>query len=152
MKNSKKTITLCASASFYRKVIELESELKKLGFKVKIPKTAGKMKKSGNFDVSVYKTWYNNAKDYSKKTSLIKGHFKKVIESDAILVINLEKNGTPGYIGGNGLMEMTIAFHYKKPIFVYDAVFEGSNILEEIYGLKPIFINKDLSLIAKKLH
>src|SRR3990167_8370022 len=115
MKNSKKTITLCASASFYRKVIELESELKKLGFKVKIPKTAGKMKKSGNFDVSVYKTWYNNAKDYSKKTSLIKGH-------------------------------------YKKPIFVYDAVFEGSNILEEIYGLKPIFINKDLSLIAKKLH
>ncbi len=71
MKNSKKTIALCASASFYRKVIELESELKKLGFKVKIPKTAGNMKKSGNFDVSIYKTWYKNAKDYADNKKVI---------------------------------------------------------------------------------
>jgi hypothetical protein len=48
----------------------------------------------------------------------MKGHFKKVLDSDAILVTNFEKNGVEGYIGGNVLMEITLAFHYKKPIFI----------------------------------
>jgi len=118
---------------------------------VKVPKTALKMRRSNNFDVNHYKTWFTNKNDYHKKRQLMKDHFKKVIESDAILVINKEKNGMPGYIGGNGLMEMTMAFHYRKPIFVYEKISGDSPIAEEIYGLNPIFINKDLNFLAKKL-
>ncbi len=150
--NSKiRVITICSSAAFYKDVIKIEQELKRMGFKVKIPKTANKMRRSNNFDVNHYKTWFRNKADYHKKTQLMKEHFKKVIESDAILVLNKEKNGATGYIGGNGLMEMTIAFHYKKPIFIYDDISDKSNIAEEIYGLNPIFINKDLKLLTKKV-
>lgn len=149
--NSKKTITICSSASFYRDVIEIERELRNIGFKVKVPETAIKMKKAYDYDVKHYKIWFGDKSQYKKKTILMKNHFKKVIDSDAILMINKEKNGMKGYIGGNGLMEMTIAFHYKKPIFIYEKISDDSPISEEIYGLNSIFIDKDLTAITKNL-
>lgn len=109
------------------------------------------MKKNNDFDVSHYKTWFKNKDDYSKKTKLMLGHFKKVIEADAILVTNYEKNGIQGYIGGNTLMEMTIAFINKKPIFVLNPIDESLGIYEEIYGLHSIFLNGNLSHMLKKL-
>jgi beta-glucosidase/6-phospho-beta-glucosidase/beta-galactosidase len=147
----KKIITLCSSAFLFKEVLELEKELKKIGFRVKVPKTAKRMQRENNFDVNHYKTWFNDKSDYNKKRKLMKDHFKKVIESDAVLVLNKEKNGVQGYIGGNGLMEMTIALHYKKPIFIYENIAEDLPIAEEIYGLGPVFIDKNLDLIAKKL-
>lgn len=146
-----KTIAVCSSASFYKDVIELEIKLKELGFKVKVPKTANKMRKSNNFDVSHYKTWHKNKTDYRIKRQLMNDHFRKIMGSDAIFVFNKKKNGIEGYIGGNVLMEMTIAYHYKKPIFIYDDIPDKLNIAEEVYGLNSIFINKDLELIARKL-
>jgi hypothetical protein len=103
-------------------VLEIEAKLKKLGFRVKIPKIARTMKKTNNFDVAHYKTWYGDPKDYRKKTRLMKLHFKKVVESDGILITNFDKNGLLGYIGGNVLMEMTLAFYYHKPIFIYNPI------------------------------
>ncbi len=150
MKN--KIITICSSAAHYRNVLEVEKQLKTIGYKVKIPRTANIMKRTNNFDVASYKTWYKNKKDYKKKTLLMKEHFKKVMQSDAILVTNFEKNNIKGYIGGNVLMEMVLAFHYKKPIFIYNNISEDLGIKEEIYGLNPIFINGDLKILKKKLH
>jgi len=142
-----KTITICSSASHYRQVLEIEKELKKLGFKVKIPKTANTMKRNNDFDVSHYKTWFKNKNDYHKKTKLMLGHFKKVMESDAILITNFEKNGMKGYIGGNALMEMLVAFLNKKPIYIYNKPSSKLSVIEEIYGLKPKIINGDLTKI-----
>ena len=140
-----KTITICCSASFYKQALDIQARLQKRGFKVKIPHTANKMKKSGDFAVETYKTWFKNPKDYAKKARLMRQHFKKVLECDAILVLNYEKNGMEGYIGGNGLMEMALAFHYKKPIYVLNPVFESSPLYEEILGMNPVFLNGELS-------
>src|SRR3989338_7716755 len=131
-----KVITICCSASFYGQALEVQEELRKKGFTVRIPHTANKMKKSGDFKIETYKTWYKNPKDYSKKAKLMREHFKKVIEADAILVLNYGKKGVRGYIGGNTLMEMALAFHYKKPIFVMNPVFESSPLYEEILGMR----------------
>jgi diphthamide synthase subunit DPH2 len=150
-KAAKKTITICASASHYKNVLEIEKILKKMGFAVKIPSTANRMKRSGNFEVTFYKTWYKNKKDYAKKTKFMQEHFGKVINSDAILVVNFEKNKIAGYIGGNVLMEMTLAFHYKKPIFIYNDITEDLGIKEEIFGLNPIFLKSNLNLIRKHI-
>jgi diphthamide synthase subunit DPH2 len=139
-----KKITICCSASFYRQALEVEEQLRKLGFEVEIPHTAYKMKESGDFNVDTYKTWYKNAADYGKKAELMRAHFDKVVESDAILVLNYEKKGVQGYIGGNGLMEMGIAFHYKKPIYILNPVPETLPIYEEIMGMQPIVLNGDL--------
>lgn len=147
----KKIITICASASFTREMLEIAGKLKKLGIKPKLPSTANKMKKIDNFDVDYWKTWLKNEKDYKIKTRLMRDHFKKIIKSDGILVLNFEKDGIAGYIGGNTLMEMTIAFHYKKPIFIYSPITEDSSLREEILGMEPVFINQDLLKIVKRL-
>jgi len=147
-----KVIALCASVSHYKYLFDIQKELRLLGYTVIIPKIAYLMKRNNNFDVSFYKTWYRNKSDYKKKTQLMKAHFREILKSDAILVVNFEKNGVPGYIGGNVLMEMTLAFHYKKPIFIYHAISEELSLKEEIYGMQPVFIDEDLSKIKKKIH
>ena|SRR3989338_1039701 len=142
-----KTITICCSASFYRHALEAEEELKKCGFRVLIPRTAYRMKKSGNFEVAAYKTWFANDGDWKKKTALMKEHFEKVLEGDAVLVLNFAKNGVDGYIGGNVLMEMALAFHYKKPLYVLHPVNAKLPVYEEVLGMQPLFLNGELNNI-----
>ena len=144
---TKKVITLCASASFYKQVLEIAQELKKLCFKVKYPLTADIMKRQNDFDVSHYKTWYANKADYKRKTYLMRKHFAKVASANAILMINFEKNGIKGYIGGNGLMEMGLQFYLKKPIYLYNPPPQDHPLTEEILGMNPIIINQDLSRV-----
>jgi len=143
--NKRKTITICSSVAFYKDIVEISKRLRKLGFKVLVPSTVFKMEKEGNFDVEKHKTWFRNKNDYKKKTRLINEHFKKVIKADAILVINKEKKGIQGYIGGNTLMEMSLAYYFKKKIFIWNDVGSDLTIEEEIRGLNPIFINQNLS-------
>ncbi len=145
---AQKTITICASAAFFKKTLEVEKRLKKLGFRVKLPYTALKMKQSGDFRVEMYKTWFKNKKDYAKKRWLIESHFRKVISGDAILVVNEKKNDIDGYIGGNTLMEMAIAFHYKKPIYILNPISEKLGWKEEVFGMQPIFLNGNLKKIS----
>ena len=140
-------ITICCSASFYKQALDIERKLQERGFKVKIPHTAYIMEESGDFNVETYKTWYQNASDWDKKTELMKTHFQKVLDSDAILVLNYEKNGIEGYIGGNGLMEMALAFHYEKPIYVLNPVSEALSVYEEVMGMQPTFLDGDIGKI-----
>lgn len=141
----KKTITICSSASFYRQVLEVEEELKRRGFRVLVPFIAKRMRQSGNFEVSAYKTWYTNESDWNKKTALMKGHFKKVQEGDAVLVLNYQKNKINGYIGGNVLMEMALAFHFRKPIFILHPVTAALPLYEEVMGMRPRFLKGKLN-------
>ena len=127
--------------------MEIEKDLKKLGFKVSIPLTAKKMEKSGNFGVAHYKTWFKDPQKYNQKTFLMRNHIDKVAASDAVLIANFRKKGLDGYIGGNTLIEAAIAFYLKKPIFVLNKVPEKNPNYEEIIGMKPQFIDGDLNRI-----
>ncbi len=142
------TITICSSGSFYERVLGVRKQLEQLGFKVLVPSTAEKMERDGDFNVDNYKTWFKNPADYKIKTKLMEQHFKKITAGDAILVLNYEKQGVPGYIGGNVLMEMTVAFLNKKPIYILNPIASDSNIKEEILGLQPKFLNGDLNKIS----
>jgi len=141
-----KIITICSSASFYKQVIEVQQQLQKLGFKVVVPLTANKMKRSGDFDVAHYKTWFKTG-DYKRKAYLTKKHFAEVAKGDITLVLNYPKNGRPGYIGGAVLCEMGLAFYLGKSIYILNPIDETSNFKEEILGMQPVIINGDLRKI-----
>lgn len=145
---NKKTVALCSSAAFFKQALEIEKQLRSFGFAVKLPYTAMKMKQAGDFRPETYKTWFKDATTYHRKGWLIKNHFRKIIDSDAILVINHEKNGVPGYIGGNTLIEMGIAFHHKKPIYILDPISDSANFKEEILGMHPVFLNGNIKKIS----
>ena len=139
--DAKPTIVICSSANFYRQAVAIQDSLNKLGLDVVIPVTAERMKESGDFEVSHYKTWFAEAGDYHKKAALMHGHFDKVAAGDAILVLNFEKNGRQNYIGPNVLMEMALAFHLGKPIFVLNELPDDSPFEEELKGLMPIILH-----------
>ena len=139
-------IAICSSASFYGQMIDIQKQLKTLGFKVKIPLTANKMKRSGDFRIETYKTWFKN-NDYKRKAFLTKTHFKEIEKSDKILVLNYVKNNKQGYIGGAVLNEMAIAFYLGKPIYILNPIDESCNYKEEILGMFPKIINNDLTKI-----
>jgi hypothetical protein len=143
----RKTITICASSSFYADVLAAEKILKEKGFRVTVPLTAKKMEKSGDFKVSTYKTWFEDPGAFKRKAFLMRRHFEEVERADAILVVNGKKNGIAGYIGGNGLMEMALAFHMHKPIYVLNDVLPQHPFYEEILGMQPVFLRGDLTKI-----
>lgn len=142
---SSKIITICSSASFYEKLSEIEKHLKILGYKVKIPLSARKMQKTGNYNLEGKKPWLEDPGLFYKKKDLMDAHFKKVRECDAILVMNLDKKDIKGYIGGNVLMEMTVAYQLKKPVFIWRIVSQDNPFYEEILGIGPQFLNEDLN-------
>lgn len=138
-------ITICASASHYRDVLDVQTLLEQRGHVVLVPITAERMKESGNFDVASYKTWFNNPDDYTKKAELMRNHFAKVLKGDATLVVNMEKHGLRGYIGGNVLMEMAIAFNAGKPIYLLNDIDDALPVKEEVLGMQPTILHGDVN-------
>lgn len=142
---SKLNLAVCASASFYKEVIAFSYELEKLGVNVILPMTAAKMKSEHRENDEATIDWATADAGYHGKAMLIRGHFDEIAQSDAILVINYEKHGKANYIGPNVLMEMAVAFHLKKPIYVLNGQPEDSPLIDEILGLEPIFLNGEVS-------
>lgn len=146
MKN-KKTIVICSSANFYKHACDIADKLEKMGFAVVVPETAGKMRKSGNYNAADYRTWHKDPNDYHKKSRLMDTHFKEIEKGDAILVVNDEKHGEPGYIGSNVLMEIALAYWLKQPIFVLNKVEESSRTYEEVVGVGAVILEGDLNKV-----
>ena len=128
--------------------MEVKGELEKQGFTVLVPETAKIMQARNDYEVSHYKTWFAAEDDYPEKGRLIRTHFKEVAKGDAILVINDEKHGKPNYIGGNVLMEMSLAFWLEKPIFILYDFPEETSYLEELKGMLPTLLHGDLSKLS----
>lgn len=115
-----------------------------MGFTVLTPKTYRAMKKNGDFDEQNYR---HLDRTPTKKSLLIKTHFEKVAKSDAILILNLEKNGMKGYIGGNVLMEMAVAFYLEKQVYILNEVDPKLPVLTEVQGVNARVLNGDLSTL-----
>jgi hypothetical protein len=143
-------ITVCSSANFYRQAVDIQAALQKSGYTVVIPATAEKMKASGDYDVSHYKTWFADSNDYPKKAALMRGHFDEIAAGDAILVLNYEKHGVANYIGGNVLMEMGLAFYLNKPIFIINEIPEESSFVEEIKGFMPVVLHGNAEALPRE--
>lgn len=141
------TIAICSSADFYEQVNEIADQLTELGYTPIVPHTAKVMKESGDYEVSHYKTWFDNADNYNKKAELMTKHFKEIEKSDSILVVNEAKHGIPNYIGPNVLMEMAIAFYLGKPIYILNELPENSAFEEELKGFMPTVLGGQLEAI-----
>jgi len=145
-------ITLCGSIAFQDKILSIKEKLEKLGHEVKI--WSSEIKDGNGRPISVQEYYKirrvaNNDEKWvwDRKAEAIHKHFEKIAWSDAILITNYDKNNVKGYIGGNTLMEMGLAFFLKKKIYLLNEIPELS-YKEEILGVKPIILKGDLTNIA----
>ena len=132
-------IAVCGSMTFYEKMIEVKERLEDMGHAVFLPHVE-------------YKDFHklrevDEEKWFRLKPKFIRDHFDKIKKSDAILVLNYEKNGIKNYVGGNVIFELGLAFDLKKKIFLLNPIPKGLPYTEELEVIKPIVINGDLSKI-----
>lgn len=121
-------ITICSSSTFYDKLWAIKDELEKINYEVLLPSME-----------------YNDKREDAKlkiELNLIRVHFAKIEESDAIYVANYDKNGVKGYIGGNCFLEIGKAFDCGLPIFMLNDIPEML-YKDELTAMQPIIIGCD---------
>lgn len=129
--------------NFYQDLVRIEGLLAANGHTVLIPQSAIVMKEKNDYEVSHVK----GVLSYEVRSQLIKKNFDEIRESDAILVINNDKNGMKNYIGPNVLMEIAMAFYFAKDIYILNSVQSDSPYLEELRCFGVTEINGDLEKI-----
>jgi len=144
-------ITVCGSIAFYPEMLSIKKDLELVGHEVVLPPTEIKDESGNLISVEKYYEIRKTAGEdvqwvWDRKYQLIKDYFEKEKGADAILVLNHDKNDIVGYVGGNTLMEMGVAFFLDKKIFLLNSIPDMS-YKEEILAMRPIVINGDLSKI-----
>ena len=150
-------ITVCGSIAFYKEMEALKRELEKRDHKVLIPLLSAEVPEFGN-DRKIYFGKYiedNGGIDafapehkiWDMKEGAIRDHFEKIEWCDAILVANYEKRGVRGYVGGNTLIEIGVAFFLKKPVYILHPVSSDLSYKVEILGMKPKVLHGDIGRI-----
>ena len=86
---------------------------------------------------------------FKRSHDYIRSHYRHILESDAILIVNSEKRGIRNYIGGNCLMEMGMAYVNDKKIFLLNDIPAESSYLDEIKAMDPVCLKGDLSNVKK---
>lgn len=152
-------ITICGSMAFYQDMEVIRDQLVRRGHEVKIPELALEVPEAFGGGKNVYFGRYieqNGGADafppehgiWSLKQGAIRDHYEKIDWSDAILVVNQEKRGVPGYVGGNTLIEIGVAFYLRKKIYILNPVSSELSYKQEIMGMKPVMLNGDATQIA----
>lgn len=133
-------ITICGSLQFIKEMNNVKSLLEKRGHTILLPLSA---------ETNQSKDYWNKLKSSDirefarQKGKRMKGHFGKIKSSDAILVLNYDKNGKRNYIGANTLTEMAVAFEHGKKIFVLNPLPEDWHY-EEMVAMSPICLDGNL--------
>ena len=86
--------------------------------------------------------------DQKNNQDAIREFWRLMQGADAVLVLNLDKNGIKHYIGGNTLMEIGFAHVLNQKVFLYNPIPDIPYYQSEIEAVKPIIINGDLSKIV----
>ena len=138
-------IAICGSMTFWQEMRAIKDGLEILGHEVLVPKDLY----SDDIPIEARTDVTDEEKITAKiEYDFIREHFRKIEESDAILVLNYEKKGMYGYIGGNTFLEMGHAYGLGKKIYLLNAV-PDMNYSIEMYSMKPIVIDSDLTKIGQ---
>ena len=139
-------ITICGSSAFREKKVEIMDKLIEMGHGPIIHPHYIESVKNGRKDI-LERIDKGEHAQLKIDNDYIKWYYNAIKGSEAILVVNLEKNNTPNYIGGNVLMEIGYAYALDKLIFLFNPIPKIS-YQDEIIAMKPIIINQDLTKIC----
>ncbi|MCX6717626.1 MAG: hypothetical protein NTU76_03060 [Candidatus Taylorbacteria bacterium] len=123
--NSKLKITICGSIAFHDEMIAVKNKLESMGHIVDLPPIEITLNDGSKMLVKKYYEIRKNSENdgdgwiWDEKEKAMMAHFKKVEWSDVVLILNCDKNNIAGYIGGNTLMEMGLAFFLNKKGILY---------------------------------
>jgi len=135
-------ITICGSMYFSKEILDAKAELEEMGHTISVPSDIHDCVEKPELNMDMKHCFKNNIQEEC---------FDSIAANDAILVLNYKRNGIEGYVGGATLMEIGIAQHLKKKIFLLypPARIENQRYSLEVQLAKPIILNGDLNKVGK---
>lgn len=137
-----KKIIICGSISVADEIVKIKDILEAESFEVEIPEGVKHLNEWGGENANI-----SEKAEKKIKHDLIRGYYEKMKDYDIVLVVNPERKDTPGYIGGNTLIEMAFAHILNKPLYVLNPLPEMS-YTPEILAMQPIVLDGDLDKLA----
>lgn len=134
-------ITLCYSMQYAERAEEIKKQLEARGITAFVSGTNTKYLGLTDADKEKLKLVEKYEHD------AIRDHYTLINQSDAILVINEEKNNIPGYIGGNAFLEIGFAYILRKLIYLLNPIPHMPYYETEIIAMKPIILEGRLENI-----
>lgn len=133
-----KNIVICGSMCFYDKMLEVSEILKAKGIPTLIPKEETVEK--ANLSVDEFA-------NFKRKVS--NQYLSKIRENTtyAILALNQRKNEIDNYIGANTLVEISMAFCWGRPIFLYNDFY--TPLVDELTAWGAICLQGDLDKLIQ---
>ena len=126
--------------TFAKKMIKTKEILEEMGHLVTIPTDAFEIA-NGDYNHDDLEADYAHCVE----NDIMRTHFKFIEESDAVLVLNYDKNNIKGYIGTASLMEVGLAHHFHKKIFLLKELPHHSEHrwVHEVRIMQPVVLNGD---------
>lgn len=138
-------IGIIGSMQFTEKMLEVREKLQLLGHQAFVTDLHIPFIGKTDEEKEIIKIHQKNNKD------AIREFWNKMQGADAVLVLNLDKNGIKYYIGGNTLMEMGFAHVLNQQIFLYNPIPDIPFYKTEIEAMKPMVIDGDLQMMTNAL-
>ena len=136
-------IVICGSMALSKSMIGIEKELLKFGHAVIVPRYTKEYA-----ELELVKEMHAESVKNKVEHDLIRDYFNEIKDSDAVLIVNKDKNKIKNYIGGNSFLEMGFAHILNKKIFLLNDIPEMI-YTDEIEAMQPIVLNGDLTKLNK---
>ena len=132
-------IVICGSMAFSRKMVEIAEKLRQAGHKAVLPRNA-----KNYADKNLKEEIRSESSENKINHNLIREYYDEIKNSDAVLIINEDKNNIPNYVGGNSFLEIGFAHALNKKIYLLNDLPEMI-YTDEIKAMQPIVLNGDLN-------
>jgi nucleoside 2-deoxyribosyltransferase len=129
-------VVLCGSMSAMADMTAIALKLKARGDEVLTPQ----------FTIGESPENQEGSASHKINGDLIRGYFEKIKSCDAVLIVNVERKGIEGYVGGNSLLEMGFAHVLHKPVYLWNDI-PDMGYADEIVAMQPVVIHGDLTKI-----
>ncbi len=133
-------VFICCSKHHYWHISPIKEQLEKMWHTITLPNSYYEPTKENNIrsiGPQEHANW---------KASMIRLSIEKIWNIDAMLVVNMEKNGQTNYIGWATFLEVFKARELGKKIYFYNPLPVGI-LYDELCAIDPIVINGDISLL-----
>jgi len=138
-------IYIVGSSAFVKQFVDYRDQLINLGHEVHLHEHYVKQAKGEMKDLVERMKHEHGA--VKKEFDYNKYHYNQILNGDAILVLNFDKNGIKNYIGGNTLIEIGFAHVNNKKVFLLNPIPKEVSYADEIEAMVDLVINGDLSKI-----
>lgn len=135
---------ICGSMQFARQMLDAQKALQGMGHVAHVSPDTHDCLENPDLNMDL---------EHCIRLDIDKACFDMIADSDAILVLNYPKNNMEGYIGGATLMEIGLARHLNKKIFILNKLpsEEELRYALEVKLTKPVILDGDISNISRHL-